>query len=451
MEIKFRPKLRNKPTEKCLVPILANVIIPGIKHGPSISTGIKIPLEEWSYSSENIKISKENKIQRQKFIQVQNNLSSIGEISERKSSDEIKVWVQSAIRAALKGETTPEVQTSEKEEYFLYWFRKYMNYKFTVGFGKRKKQPLKLKTKGRYTWAEKRFIEFEKDHSPIKLSELNEDWQKKYRVWISMKYPTSFETRNNLSKKYSETLEHIRKKGKGILLPKDPDDWMYFNAGDITVDFDKLDAIAPTPSELKLLMDVDLDNVAQQRARDLYLLNIEIGQRIETLLRIDPKNSTEINGALAYTGIPAKTNGKKVTPVIVEEINIKSFNNYFPWQNSIKDKDVDSEATILRGLLKQVARKAGLNRKLYTRKLNGKKTSTIETVELHKVLDFKSCRKYAITEYSAIYDGLEMKQTVGHEKGSHVQQTHYLLPKAARDNAESMIKKRLAHGSILPK
>lgn len=450
MKIKYRPKLRNQPTENCLVPILAYLIIPGLKNSPNISTGIKIPLGKWSYSTDSIEISKETKIQREDFQRVTNNLSTINEFSVGKSTDEIKAWVKSAIKAAKNGKLAPDGPTLKGEDSFLYWYRQYMEYKFTVGFGKRNKKPLKPKTKTRYTWAEERFVEFEKEHGQIKVSELNKAWQKKYRSWISHKYPTSFVTRNNLSKKYAETLDYIRKRGKGNLLPPDPEDWMFFNAGDVAIDFDDIEDIAPTPSELKQLMEVDLDNVAQRRARDLYLLNIEIGQRIETLLRIDPKNSTEIDGAITYTGVPAKTKGKKVNPVIVEEINIKSFNNYFPWHNSVKDKDVDSEATILRGLLKQVAKKAGLNRKLTTRKMNGKNLSTIETVELHEVLDFKSCRKYAITEYSAIYDGLEMKQTVGHEKGSQVQQTHYLLPKAVRDNAESMIKKRRAHGSILP-
>ena len=452
MEIKFRPKRRNSPTEECLVPILANIIIPGMKHGPSISTGIKIPLGEWSYSSESIKISKEYKIERQKFIQVQNNMSTISEFSVGKSTDKVKEWVRSAIKAGKEGKSAPEVPTTKEEESFLYWYREYKHYKFTMGYGKRDKKPLKPSTKKKYNWTENCFIEFEQQHGQIKVSGLNETWQKKYRDWISLKYPSSHESRNNVSKKYSETLDFIRKRGKGSLLPQDPDDWMYFNAGDIVnVDFDKIEDIAPTPYELKQLMDVDLDDVALRRARDLYLLNIEIGQRIETLLRINPKNSIEIDGGIVYTGIPAKTNGKKVNPVIIEEVNINSFKNYFPWHNSVEDKNVDSEATILRRLLKTVAKKAGLNRKLTTRKMNGKRTSTIETVELHQVLDFKSCRKYAITEYSSIYDGLEMKQTVGHEKGSQVQQTHYVLPKAVRDNAESMIKKRRAHGSILPK
>lgn len=95
------------------MPILANVIVPGLKHAPSISTGIKIPLGEWSYSSESVKISKEYKIERQKFIQVQNNLSTISEFSVGKSTDEVKAWVQEAIKAAKRGEDTPLVITEE--------------------------------------------------------------------------------------------------------------------------------------------------------------------------------------------------------------------------------------------------------------------------------------------------------------------------------------------------
>ncbi|MEN8768364.1 MAG: hypothetical protein ABF269_02520, partial [Candidatus Arcticimaribacter sp.] len=97
-----------------------------------------------------------------------------------------------------------------------------------------------------------------------------------------------------------------------------------------------------------------------------------------------------------------------------------------------------------------VAKLAGLDRELFTRKINGKKPYSINTFKLYEVLDFKSCRKFAITEYNVIYSKQEMKQTVGHEKGSPVQEKNYILPKAASDNAKSMIKKRRDHGSLFP-
>ena len=453
MEIKYRPKLRNKPTEKCLVPILANITIPGIKHGPSISTGIKIPLEHWSYSAENMK-KKADKQKRADFNIICSYLQSIKSYlgNEEKTSEEIKLWVQQTIKAAKSGLPIPEVVTKKEEDSLIYWFRKYKDYKFTVGHGKRSKKPLSPKTKKAYEWAEKKLIEFQTTNGTIKLKDFkDEQWIKKYRDWVSEKYPTSFVTRNKVSKKICETFSFIRDEGFGSLIPIRADESIFFHKGDLRVSIEAVEDIAPTREELRLLINVKLKNFSMERARDIYLLNIEMGQRIETVLRINPNTSKEIDGAIAYTGVPSKTGEKEVTPVIVEERNIKAFYKYFPWDKPVKEeKQVDSQATILRNNLKAVAKLAGLDREIITRKMNGKKPSTIDTFKLYEVLDFKSCRKFAITEYNAIYSKQEMKQTVGHEKGSPVQEKNYILPKAASDNAKSMIKKRRDHGSLFP-
>ncbi|MEN8768552.1 MAG: hypothetical protein ABF261_05790 [Candidatus Arcticimaribacter sp.] len=73
--------------------------------------------------------------------------------------------------------------------------------------------------------------------------------------------------------------------------------------------------IAPTLEKLSILINVELGNFLMERARDIYLLNIEMDQRIETLLRINPKTSKEIDGAIVYNKVPSKTGEKEVTPV----------------------------------------------------------------------------------------------------------------------------------------
>lgn len=450
MEIKYRPKLRNKPTEKCLVPILANVIVPGLKHAQSISTGIKIPLGEWSYSSESVKISKEYKIERQKFIQVQNNLSTISEFSVGKSTDEVKAWVQEAIKAAKRGEDTPLVITEEQHKDFLYWFKSYMHYKFKYGYGKSVRKPLKESTRSKYTRYEACIKDYESRHGKIKITELDEKFQNKYCDFFKTKFPTSWNSRDDMRKKYSETLNHIREEGYGSLISKRAERYVIFLKDDFEHDPSEVEKIALNSEEIKRLMDVDLDNDEQRRARDIYLLNLELGQSIETLLRIDPKNSEKYNGGLMYTGVREK-NGKVVTPVAVLERNVKNFYKYFPWDKPVKTtRQVNSEATKQRTLLKQVARKAKLNRILRTRKKNGSKPSTIQDVKLYTVIEFHSCRRYASSEYSSIYDSIDTIQTFGWDKGFGVQEESYMLPKASADNARSRIDKLKQHGSILP-
>ena len=451
MEIRYRPKLRNNPTEKCLVPILANVIIPGMKHGPSISTGIKIPLGDWNYSSESIKISKETKNQRDVFIQVQHNLNRLGEFSEGKSIDEVKAWVQSAIKAAKEGKVTPIVSIKEEQENFLYWFVNYKDYKFKYGYGKAIRKPLKESTRQKYLYF-KKFIEaFEDEHGKIKISKLDEKFQSKYCDFVKKKYPTSWNSRDDMRKMYSQTLKHIREEGYGLLISKRAERFIVFLKDDFEYDPKEVEKIALKPQEVKWLMDLDLDDDAQRRTRDIYILNLELGQSIETLLRINPKNSEKYNGGIMYTGVREK-NGKIVTPVAVEERNIKSFYKHFPWHKPVKTTNqVNSESTKQRRLLKEVARKAGLNRIIYTRKKRGKKHSIIKECKLYEVIEFHSGRRYANSEYSSIYDSLDTVQTFGWDKGSAVQEESYMLPKASIDNAKSRINKLKKQGSIIPK